>query len=370
MDAILKNKKINYKKKGLRHYRKKQYVKAISCFEKVLREGKKDPKVYLYIGYSSLYAGDIEGARRYFKGGLIAREGDVELMKGLAYVYLKDERIEDTISLWGEILAKNPKERVVQRALDRLRETENIKEFIGLAKPRDYFSPRPPLYTALKPYLVGVLVTLGILIVSVIFYTTPLYKKALGKFFPEIVELNKVTLPRDIQYTQKDVGGALYSFTDKEIESSFLKIKKYIQRNKINQATIYLNKIMLSNATTQTKERFEILYTFLNPSDPFSIDYNPRYYEILKEPLAFKGVYVVWTGRIANLKREKNSLRFDLLVNYGNEDTIEGLAQINLDGTYYIENKQKVEIFGSFVGYDKETGKLLIKGILLRDLEI
>ena len=127
---------------------------------------------------------------------------------------------------------------------------------------------------------------------------------------------------------------------------------------------------MLSNASLLVKEKVEILYKFIDPPDPLAIDYNPRYYEILKEPAAFKGVYILWTGRIANLEVDKKNVQFDLLVNYENEDTIDGIAHVTIYGTYYIETRQKVEIFGSFDGYDRESGKLLIDGIFLRDLKI
>ncbi len=77
---------------------------------------------------------------------------------------------------------------------------------------------------------------------------------------------------------------------------------------------------------------------------------------------------MLWSGRIANLEREKDSAQFDLLVNYESHDTIEGIAHVEIDGIYHIENYQNVEIFSYFDGYDTKTGKLLIQGILLRNL--
>jgi hypothetical protein len=35
---------------------------------------------------------------------------------------------------------------------------------------------------------------------------------------------------------------------------------------------------------------------------------------------------------------------------------------------YYLESRQNVEVFGTITGYDKETGKLMIRGVLIRDL--
>ncbi len=163
---------------------------------------------------------------------------------------------------------------------------------------------------------------------------------------------------------------AMYSFSEEDIKTGFVRIKKYIYRDKINAATISLNRIMLSNASPPVKERFRILYNFLDPPDPLSIDYNPHLYEIMKEPAAFKGVYVLWTGRIANLDKKGEDITLDLLVNYENEDTIEGIAHVTLRGTYYLENRQNIEVFGSIDSYDRETGKLNVNGILIRDLRL
>jgi hypothetical protein len=127
---------------------------------------------------------------------------------------------------------------------------------------------------------------------------------------------------------------------------------------------------MLSNATPMTKERFEILYTFIDPPDPLSVDYVPRLYEIMKEPAAYQGVYVLWKGKIANLSREGSDYSFDLLVNYEGEDTIEGIAHISISGTYYLENRQNVEVFGALESVDRERGAPHIRGILLKDLRI
>jgi tetratricopeptide (TPR) repeat protein len=357
------------KKQGLKYYRKKQYRKAISFLEKALRERKGDPEVYLFLGYSSLFTDDMEGARRYFKGGLLAHEENAELMKGLAFVYLKDERIEDAISLWGEVLEKNPRDRKVKRAIQHLRNAEGVELFAEKSIPRDFLSTGPPFYVKLQPYLIALGVLCGVIIIGTIFYTTPLYKKALERFYPEIVRLNEVQFPTGISLTTEE-SEALYSFSEKEIAASFSRIKRYIYKNRVNSALIELNKIMLSNASPGVKERFEILYKFTQAPDPLSIDYNPRFYEIMKEPAAFQGVYILWTGKIANLKKGKETAEFDLLVSYENQDTIEGIAHVLIGGTFYIENKQNVEVFGSYKGYERETGKMNIHGILLRDLGI
>ncbi|UCB45807.1 MAG: hypothetical protein JSV25_16665 [Spirochaetota bacterium] len=356
------------KKQGLRYFRKKQWVKAISFLEKALKENK-NPQVFLFLGYASLYTGDVDGARRYFKGGLLEKEDDPDLLKGLAYIYLKDERLEDAIGLWGEVLDKRPSEKIVKRALEKLRETEDVKEFAQKAKLTEFLSPRLPILVKLKPYLLGIYITVGIIIIGVVFYTTPLYKKALQRFYPEIIELDTIELPEGPK-TEEDQTQALYSLSEEEIEKNFVQVKRYVYKEKINSAIILLNKVMLSNASPIVKERFDILYTYIDPPDPLSIDYNPQFHEIIKEPGIYMGAYVLWTGRIANLKKEKESAHFDLLVNYEDQDTIEGIAHVDIDGVYYIENRQSVEVFGSYEKYDTETGKLLIRGILIRDLRL
>ncbi len=355
------------KKLGLKCYRKKQYVQAVSHLEKALTEYKNDPEIYLFLGYASIFTDDFEGARRYFRAGLLVREDHIELLKGLAYIYVKDERIEDAVSLWGEVLEKNPRERSVKSAIAKLRMAEDTTSFIQSFDLKTYRSAMLPFFIKLKPYLLGLSITAGIIIILTIFYATPLYDRALARFYPEIVALREVTLPEDTPVTDTKEK-ALYSFTDKEIEDSFVRIKKYIYRGKTNTAIVALNRIMLSNASPPVKEKFDILYTFINPPDPLSIDFSPRFFEIMKEPAAYRGVYVVWTGKIANLEKKKDIFEFDLLVRYEDEDTIEGIAHVTLTGTYYLENRRDVEVFGTCAGVDGTSGKVLIKGILLKNV--
>ena len=365
--GVLKKKGLN-KKLGLKHYRKKQYVKAVSFLEKALTEKKNDPEVYLFLGNASLLTDDLDGARRYFRAGLLVRENDIELMRGLSYVYLYDDRIEEAISLWGEILDKNPREKVIKKALAELRGHDDTQSFVETIDLRSFLSAGIPLYSKLKPYILSLSISIGILIIVIVFYATPLYQKALQRFYPEIVELNAIELPLEEPIIDAEPREALYSFSEEEIKSSFVQIKKYIYRERINTAIVALNRVMLSNASLGVKERFRILYTFIDPPDPISIDYNPHFFEIMKEPAVFEGVYVRWTGKIAGLKKDGEDISFDLLVNYENEDTIEGIALVEITGTYYLENRQNVEVFGKIIGYEREAGKLKITGILIRDL--
>lgn len=356
------------KRRGLKYYRKKQYAKAVSFLEKALTERRDDPEVYLFLGHASLYSGDVDGARRYFKGGLLLRERDPQLLKGLAYIYLGDERVEDAIRLWGEVLAQNPRDKTVKRSLQRLRESEDVDSFIKNMKMQDFLTAKLPFLTRLKPYLLGLSISAGVILVGVLFYVTPLYQRALQRFYPELVKLQKVSFPEEAPVIRDASPDALYSFSEEEVRGSFVRIKKYIYRGRVNTALISLNKVMLSNASPAVKEKFEILYTFINPPDPLSIDYNPRLFEIIKEPQAFRGVYVLWKGRIANLQKKDKGITFDLLVSYEDEDTIEGMARVSIDGVFYVENMQSVEVFGSLEGYNQKDGKLIIRGIYLKDL--
>ena len=356
------------KKLGLKYYRKKDYKKALSYFEQALRKDKEDPQIYRFLGYCSLFIGDFDGARRYFKGGLLVDEDNIELMKGLAFVYLKDERIEDAIGLWGEVLQKNKRDRMVKNALKGLRESEEPLIFIENVKPQELMNMRPPLSTKIKPFITAGIITLAVFIIGVLIYFTPVYNKILRTFYPDYFELKSITLPREEAMTSPGLGDALFTFSDQEIEKYFVRIKKDIYRGRYNSAIILMNKVMQSNAHPLVKERFGILYDFLEPPDPLSLDINPGLSEVLKQPVVYKGIYVLWKGRIANLKKSKEGASFDLLVNYINEDTVEGIAHVDAVGTYYLQSKQMVEVYANFTGRVEPGGRVILKALLIRDL--
>ncbi len=353
------------KKQGIKLFRKKRYREAVSLLEKALSENGKDPDIHLYLGYASILTGDWEGARRYFRSGLELSENHLELMKGLAYLYLRDERVEDAISLWGEILENRPRERNIRRSLQLLRESEDVRTFAQKLKPEDYLTIRAPLSERLKPYRTGLLIAAGIIIVLAVFFLTPLNRKVLQRFRPDMAELEEITLPPD-QITV--AGDARYSLSEDAVRSEFVRIKKYIYRNKVNTAIIALNRVMLSNASPLVKERFKILYEFIGPADPLSLDSNPDFSSVMKEPDLYLGAYVLWTGKIAGLEKEGERITFDLLVNYENEDTIEGIAEVGIEGVFHLANRGNVEVFGTCGRLEGEKGRLKIRGIFIRDL--
>jgi hypothetical protein len=41
---------------------------------------------------------------------------------------------------------------------------------------------------------------------------------------------------------------------------------------------------------------------------------------------------------------------------------------VMISGTYYLENRQNVEVFGRISGYEREAGKLMMAGMLIRNL--
>ena len=50
--------------------------------------------------------------------------------------------------------------------------------------------------------------------------------------------------------------------------------------------------------------------------------------KVIKEPYLYRGVFMQWKGKIANLKRKDNKLIFNFLVDYKNVDTFAGIIDV------------------------------------------
>jgi hypothetical protein len=126
----------------------------------------------------------------------------------------------------------------------------------------------------------------------------------------------------------------IFYYSNDEVINDFRKAKILIKNEKYNDALIIINKIANSNANYRVKERNEFLQKYI--SNVEYKNYSPIPVEkVLQKSYLYKGSFVQWKGKIANLKSSENKLQFNLLIDYTKEDKFSGV----IDVFYGKENK-------------------------------
>ena len=122
-----------------------------------------------------------------------------------------------------------------------------------------------------------------------------------------------------------------------------------MKKGEYNKAVPLLNKIFESNASFTVKEKAEFLISFILTVDDRKYE-NISFDELVKRPWLYRGYALEWNGKIANLKKGKESRSFTMLVNYKDGDVFSGTA-----GVFYgserpaLSNGGKIRLRGIFI---------------------
>jgi hypothetical protein len=158
---------------------------------------------------------------------------------------------------------------------------------------------------------------------------------------------------------------ARYVLSEQEIEALFARAKEYLLAYRDNLAIREINRILLSNASAYVKEKARLLKTFVVMPD-FSTVRDPfAFREVAEEPRLYQDAFVLWRGKIANLRIGEQAIRFDLLVGYEDEQELDGIVPVFLEFAANLEDGYAVEVLAQVVITDAQVA---LKGISLHRL--
>jgi hypothetical protein len=156
-----------------------------------------------------------------------------------------------------------------------------------------------------------------------------------------------------------------YTLSEAQIAESFETIKEYLLEYRDNLAIREINRLLRSNASAYVKEKARLMKTFVQDPD-FSTVKDPfPYLEVRSDPSLYADCYVVWRGKVANVRIAEREITFDLLVGYEDETELLGLVPVYLDFGAKIENGDGVEVLGKVL---VEGEQIRLKGISLHRL--
>ncbi len=321
-------------------YKRRKFSEAINLLESQIFRFRESGQFYSLLGLSCLYSGDFGGAESYLKRAEHIKPKNPDILLSLAAIHLKRNESEDALRKWLEIVDIDPRNKLARKGLDLLRRDpspEKIAELFDSGKLKSLFPPLPMnTFRIILAGLAGVLIVL-LLVAGLILL--PLIPKREVRPGVEDIQLS-------LEEDRLTAPGGVFSihFSESEIESGFAQIKKYLLQYQDNLALREINRIMLSNASAAVKEKANLMKTFVVEPDFSSFQDPFSYEEVVGFPELYLGCYVIWAGKVDNVRYSSENISFDLLVGYHHEKELLGIAPTSFTFGVRIEEGSAVEV--------------------------
>jgi hypothetical protein len=347
-----------------RLYRARRFPDVIRLLEPLVFRFRESFDFYLLLGLSCLRTGDLGGAQSYLARARQISDDDVRPLLGLAAIHFKKAETEQALTLWLEVVDREPGNRVARRGMGILRKgitPERLHAFVESGGMRGLFPPLPPrgrVFVVLAAFL-GACILIGA------GWAGYRYLEAHGGMGRP--GISAVDLPPGGPSLVDGGAPGIYTLTEREVYQTFREAKKDLLGYRDNLAVVEINRLLLSNAALPVKERARLLKgfvtraTFTTLRDPYS------YRAVSREPGLYDGASVMWRGKVANLSVGKERIAFDLLVGYEMERELEGIVPVTLRFAAQLENGVPLEVLGAVSSAD---GILRLEGISLHRLSL
>ncbi len=341
-------------KRAFKLFRARKFSEVVSLLEPQIFRYRENFSFYYLLGISCLYLGDFGGASSYLQRADQLKRGHTGVLLGLAIVYLKRGDVESALKVWLKILDRDPKNKRANAGINFVRGivAKNREfDFENSKVVKKLFPPVPVSKKRIFIPLVAI-VCIGLIFGGVSLVTNGVVNPNILSFLKskksERVGINAIQIDRSNNLTLlgKDYT---YRFTDREIKKIFERAKKFLLEYRDNLAIVEINKILLSNATANVKQKASLLKTFIITPDFTTIQDSFPYKTVVANPLLYNGCFVLWRGKIANLVTDEKSISFDLLVGYEKERELEGIVKVFLSFPVLLENGVPIEVLGKVI---------------------
>lgn len=325
-----------------------------------------DPDTLRYQGVASFYKQNYYHSKMCFEMLTESKGVHADDFLYLAFMQARQNEKEKAISSWCQCLEMNKHNKLAGIALNYIRSKGRD---LNLAEDPffDTTVPPPPMFIDYKHIIVFTIITLIFiaLIPPTVMLTRSLSDKINSQKLISRTELDKVQLDDfnpNLISSAKDPE-IRYSYNENEIKTKFNRAKQLIMDNKPVQAQIMINEVMLSNASPQTKMKFEILgETFITPPDYGTFKNEITFEEFVKDKPRYNDIYILWEGQVTNHSNYNGRIAFDLIIGDEESGTTDGIIPIIFRKAVLIDNKDKVIVFGKIAVNDDEK-KYYIDGI-------
>jgi hypothetical protein len=370
---------------AIKYIHQKQYQKAESILQNLIRTLPFDETIVLYYGYALIEQQKYEDALTVYRQYLSINSDQYRLLR--AYCYAKMGFLEKSLNDWIKLSKEGNK--IAASLLNDLKKSKDNKAFLTFLKYNKACGQLPPAniekkikkqiknesfqYSAFdnkkntfnfnffKKNKIAIFLSIFVIVV---FAVLLLLNNENLKIKQDLNKNQKITINQDSQSNEKLILpiAIIYQYKEnKQVEKDIALAKRYITQSDYNNARLLLNKIIYSNADEKYKEKSKNLEHLL--TEPFfnKLIYNPSFNEVIQNPLLYSNIFVQWKAIVYELI---DDLNFSVMIYSKNPIYIDGIANCILPKPYPLFVKQQVEIFGKILSVvDSKIPKIEIKNI-------
>jgi hypothetical protein len=361
-------------------FRKKRFSEAIILLEKIITQRTKEPYPHFLLCVSYLLCNKFGDADIMIKKIRAADPAFLPLKQLENFLLLKSaSSIDEVLTICIEKLEHYPDDKYFKRMLQHLHKVKNFNIFQKKAKLTDFvYIPKPKSVKISTDYNSAYIKPDSkkrnynrsrrskfkkISFIMLIIFTLAGTAYYLYYINPQLLmqqnKEDKTSLPIDninidiLQYELIDkilkLKPPVFYYSNNELINDFNKAKNLIKSEKYNEAIIIINKISNSNANYRVKERNEFLLKYISNIEFKKYDAIPVV-EVLQKPYLYKGSFVRWDGKMANLKTSDNKMQFSLLIDYKKENKFSAVIDVYSGKVYKdIKNGDIVSLEGVII---------------------
>ena len=324
--------------------RRKRYSQLIRKLEAAIFYYREDTQFYYLLGLACLHTGDYGGAHSYINRCLQLEPDHLEGLLVIAAVELKRGNTTAALSRWLRILEFEPNNRTARRGLNLARTAPHGGSIQSRIRNKGLHWLLPRHKTPLR--LVLLRFTLAIVILTALSGATLLIIQRLQLPPSRRGGSEHLLYAAQIEQIIDYSGSFRYVLTERQIRAALKQIGDLFHDQRDNLARREINRLLNSNAGMEVKQRVSLLTEYLARPDFTNFRDNFDYADIVAEPWLYDGCYVRWNGRIANLNRDAEPVRFDLLVGYETEQRLEGIIPAIVRFETNLEAGMAIETIG------------------------
>ncbi len=334
----------NELKKASFLFRRNKFGEVLQLLEPQTFRYRENEQFYYLLGVSCLYTGDFGGAYTYLRRANHLNSEDINTLFALAAVHLKRQESNEALLNLLAVLDIDSGNKKAKKALRIIRDhisSKTLEDFVHSDKISFLY---PATGFALPP-IIPIVVLLIIIVPLALLLFQKFDEIALPGRQPRSEEVAELNLEETKQIVSES-GDYRYMLTEKEINASFTKAKRYFQDYDDNAAQKEINRLLHSNASEQVKEKVRFLEGFLITPTFTTLKTSYSHKEVEKEKYLYDKCYVIWKGKISNLSVTEERIAFDFLVGYHDEKVLEGVVPVTLDFAVSLEQGYPIELLG------------------------
>jgi tetratricopeptide (TPR) repeat protein len=336
-------------KKALLLAKRGKCGEAVSLLESELLRYRDSFIFYYLLAISCLKLGDFGRAYTYFKSAHEIKKRDVNVLLGIAALYIRRSEGARAVEMYLQVLNAEPKNKKAKKALAVLRKYgggEELGVWVDSGKIKSLYPPFPRVRGADKKKLflcaaaaLAVLLSCAYAVIKKGVTPSAIFAREKREGYSDsALSASERGLPVDM------TGAFQIVLTAQQVIEVYEKARKYFNEYKDNSARVEINRILYSNASEGVKNKARLLLGYIDETvvgfDNFDkLKEHFTYNEVAKDSALYNGCYVKWGGRAANIEQGAESTAFELYIGYEERRVVLGSVRVECPFAFNIEDR-------------------------------